>query len=236
MNDTSRLLTSDSELPEVAAVPAPWRLAGDGWILALELPEAARHAAAHIPPELRDCPLGGPAVVMFVDYAESPAGPYRELLYIPGRFTLPDGQHAWSVTRIYVSTWESVVNGRRNWGIPKDHADFRRSYSGTGETVSAHVGGREIARLQLAARGPALPVSAGLLPRGLRRLVQFHGGRRFELAPGGRGRARLARAVALQSDPELFPDLAAARVRLAMKVERFALEFPRAAVVAQTPR
>lgn len=235
MNDW-RLLMPDTGLPEVPAAPAPWELAGDGWILLLELPQAVRHDPRHLPPELRDCPLGGPAIVMFVDYAESPAGPYRELLYIPGRFTLADGRHAWSVTRIYVSTWDSVVNGRRNWGIPKDRADFNRTEHDGEETLAVSAGEREIARLRLAGRGPALPVSAGLLPASMRRLVQFHGGRRFELAPGGHGRARLARAVELSSDPALFPDLAAARVQLGLKVERFKLTFPVAASAPQTPR
>ena len=231
-----RLLTADTALPAVAAAPAPWRLAGDGWILLLELPEAVRHDPRHLPPELRDCPLGGPAIVMFVDYADSPAGPYRELLYIPGRFTLPEGGHAWSVTRIYVSTWESVVNGRRNWGIPKDRADFARAPAGGEERVEASVAGRRVAALSLAARGPRLPTHAGLLPAALRRLVQFHGGQRFDLAPGARGSVRLARVSAMHSDAELFPALERARVRLALKAERFALTFPVAEIVPQTPR
>ncbi|NGP53445.1 acetoacetate decarboxylase family protein [Thioalkalivibrio sp. XN8] len=231
-----RLLTPDSELPEVPAAPAPWRLTGDGWILLLELPEAARRDPRHLPPELRDCPLGGPAIVMFVDYAESPAGPYRELLYIPGRFTLPDGAHAWSVTRIYVSTWESVANGRRNWGIPKDRADFAREQAGRGERLRVAAEGRMVAELELGARGPRLPARAGLLPASLRRLVQFHAGRRFELAPGAHGGVRLARVERLASDPGLFPALADARVRLALKAERFTLEFPVATSAAQTPR
>jgi hypothetical protein len=163
---------------------------------------------------------------MFVDYAESPAGPYRELLYIPGRFTLADGRHAWSVTRIYVSTWESVVNGRRNWGIPKDRADFECIAAGRAEQVRVAFAGRTVAELDLEARGPRLPARAGLLPASLRRLVQFYSGHRFELAPGATGGVRVARAKRLSSDPELFPALAGARVRLALKAEGFRLEFP----------
>jgi hypothetical protein len=99
-------------------------LEGDGWILLLRLPEAAARPR-HMPPELQAAAARRAVDVMFVDYADSPAGPYRELLYMPGRLTLPGGRKAWSVTRIYVSTWDSVVNGRRNWGIPKDLAEFR---------------------------------------------------------------------------------------------------------------
>jgi hypothetical protein len=227
-----RLLAADGELPEVARAPAPWALRGDGWILLLRLPEAVRRDPRHLPPELRDRPLSGPSVVMFVDYAESPAGPYRELLYIPGRFELGDGRRAWSVTRIYVSTWESVVNGRLNWGIPKDRADFHREPLGRGERLSVAVDGQAAATLELVPRGPALPFHAALLPRGLRTLVQYHAGRRFELAPGARGRTALGQVQRLASDGTLFPALAAARVLLALRAPRFTLEFPVANQIA----
>lgn len=221
-----RLLTPDDALPEVARAPAPWTLHGDGWMLLLRLPEAQRRDPAQLPHELQGRPIRGPSVLMFVDYAASPAGPYRELLYIPGRFELEDGRRAWSVTRIYVSSWESVVNGRLNWGIPKDHAEFRRTRVGRGERLEVETAGRRIATLELAPRGPALPVRAGLLPASLRTLVQFHGGRRFELAPGAAGRAGLARVVSLASDPELFPALGAARLQLAARIPRFSMSFP----------
>jgi hypothetical protein len=217
-------------LPEVARAPAPWTLQGDGWIMLLRLPESARRDPRHLPPELRAWPVTGPSIVMFVDYAQSPVGPYRELLYIPGRFDLGTGRPAWSVTRIYVSTWESVVNGRLNWGIPKDRADFRRERAGRGEVIQVEVDARAVARFELAPRGPSLPTHGGLLPAAMRRLVQHYEGQRFELAPRASGRAGLARVTALESDPELFPDLAAARVTLALRVPRFSLTFPIAKV------
>ncbi|MFU8820664.1 MAG: hypothetical protein ACNA8G_03815 [Gammaproteobacteria bacterium] len=74
MNDPC-LLTPDAALPEVARAPAPWTLRGDGWILLLRLPDAARRDPGRLPPELRGRPVGGPSILMFVDYAESPAGP-----------------------------------------------------------------------------------------------------------------------------------------------------------------
>jgi hypothetical protein len=221
-----RLLAADEALPEVARAPAPWTLRGDGWIVLLQLPEAIRRDPRHLPPELCDRRLSGPSVVMFVDYTESPAGPYRELLYIPGRFELNDGRRAWSVTRIYVSTWVSVVNGRLNWGIPKDLADFRREPLGRGERLSVTVDGQEAAMLELEPRGPTLPFHAALLPRSLRTLVQHHAGRSFELAPGARGRTALGRVQQLASDGTLFPDLSAARVLLALRASSFTLEFP----------
>lgn len=227
------LLTRDADLPEVQLAPAPWRLNGEGWILLLRLPGDVRNDTRHIPPALRGCALSGPSMVMFVDYADSPAGPYRELLYIPGRFTLPGGRRAWSVTRIYVSSWDSVVNGRLNWGIPKDHAVFMREPAGrgaAGERIRVEIEGRRVATLELRARGPAMPVYAGLLPASLRRLAQYHAGRRFEFAPGASGRAGPAQVSSLESDPALFPDLSGARVKLALRVPAFSLQFPLARI------
>ena len=225
MNDP-RLLTPDEALPEVARAPAPWTLRGDGWILLLRLPGAVRDDPRHLPPAFRDSPVSGPSIVMFVDYADSPAGPYRELLYIPGRFDVGGGRHAWSVTRIYVSTWESVVNGRLNWGIPKDRADFHRRPAGRGETLRVEVDGQTVASFAFEARGLALPIHGGLLPSSMRRLVQQHAGRRFEFTPVASGRARLARATDLRSDAALFPEIAGAHVTMALRVPRLSLTFP----------
>jgi hypothetical protein len=222
------LLTPDEALPEVARAPAPWSLQGDGWIMMLRLPEYVRRDPRHLPPALRDRPMSGPSLVMYVDYSVSPVGPYRELLYIPGRFELGGGLRAWSVARIYVSTWESVVNGRLNWGIPKDLATFERASAGRGERIEVAVGERHVASLALDARGPAVPVHAGLLPGGLRRLVQFHGPQRFEFTPAARGRASLASVERLEADPELFGECSAARVALALRIPGFRLHFPAA--------
>lgn len=229
---SSRLLTADHALPEVPRAPAPWTLHGAGWILLVDLPEAVRQDARHVPEALQGLPLEGPSIVMFVDYADSPAGPYRELLYIPGRVLFPDGRRAWSVTRIYVSSWDSVVNGRLNWGIPKDRADFDCRSSGRGEHIRVTAGERLIASLELERRGLAWPVHGGLLPAAFRRVVQHHGGRRFELVPEARGRAGLARLKNATSDPDLFPALEEGRVNMAFHVPRFRLCFPPATISA----
>lgn len=73
-------LTPDAALPDVVRAPAPWTLRGDGWIMLLRLPEAARSDPRQLPPELRGRPLAGPSMLMFVDYAESPAARGRASL------------------------------------------------------------------------------------------------------------------------------------------------------------
>ncbi|KAK4704062.1 hypothetical protein P7C70_g2148, partial [Phenoliferia sp. Uapishka_3] len=53
-------------------------------------------------------------------------GPYDELLITPGLFSRPDSptEYYAAITRIYVSTPSSVLNGRKNWNIPKHLAHF----------------------------------------------------------------------------------------------------------------
>nr|WP_254606064.1 hypothetical protein [Deinococcus sp. JMULE3] len=62
---------------------------------------------------------GGPeaGALMLVRYAQSGVGPYDELLWV-------SLSGAPQVTRIVVSTQDSVEWGRRNWAIPKSRADF----------------------------------------------------------------------------------------------------------------
>lgn len=76
-----------------------------------------------MPGSLRASFVGGYGALMLVDYSESNCGPYRELLLIPGSFRVRDKTLA-SISRIFVSTTESLASGRRNWGIPKELADF----------------------------------------------------------------------------------------------------------------
>jgi hypothetical protein len=209
----------------VLHAPPPWTLRGDAWVLLLR-PEVVRREPPHLPAEVRARRLRGPSIVMFVDYAESPVGPYRELLYIPGRFDFGAGLRAWSITRILVSTRESVVNGRLNWGIPKELADFRRERAGNREIIHVDVEGVTAASLEFAPLGPTLPLRAALLPPAIRRLVQHYQGRRFELVLTARGRASLARLLSCRTDSALFPDLASARQTLALRVPCFTLSFP----------
>lgn len=62
-------------------------------------------------------------------YASSPVGPYDELIYVAGNFQSKDSNtNGLRITNIYVSTENSVWNGRRNWNIPKHVAKFEWSH------------------------------------------------------------------------------------------------------------
>jgi hypothetical protein len=187
---------------------------------------------AFLPPELAGRGRSLASYLMFVDYAESGCGPYRELLFIPGAFPFGDGRRHLTISRIVVSTWDSVVNGRNNWGIPKDRADFQVQQEGREEIVRVTSEGRELCELRMAPLrfAPPLPVHGALLPASLRTLAQRFRGRTYYYAPGARGRVRPGRLLSWRFDPALFPDLAGAAVIAAVKVESFHLTFPVARV------
>lgn len=225
------MLQPDETLPNVPLKPAPWDLRGSGWIVALKLPAHDPAHDAFLPRELVGRGRSLASYLMYVDYAESGCGPYRELLFIPGAFPFDDGRRHLSISRILVSTWDSVVNGRANWGIPKDRADFEVEQCGVRgreERVRITSEGREVCELRFDTLrfAPPLPVHGGLLPASLRTLAQRFRGRSFYYAPAARGWVRPGRLLSWRFDPALFPDLAGAAVVAAVRVESFRLTFP----------
>ncbi|KAJ8082880.1 hypothetical protein PM082_008737 [Marasmius tenuissimus] len=128
MPDPTGQIVSQSGVP---VVPAPWKLGGRWWVLILSpLAKNASFPAGWCVDYQADALsqdefVGGPGIIMVVQYDDSPAGPYDELIYVPGRFKHKDGSVSYRITRIYVSTKDSTENGRRNWNIPKQVAKFQ---------------------------------------------------------------------------------------------------------------
>lgn len=230
------MFQSNDELPDVPRRFAPWRLQGSAWIVALRLPEGSPARDAFLPADLAGLGRAALSLLMYVDYAVSDCGPYRELLFIPGSFPFEDGRRHLTISRIVVSTWDSVVNGRANWGIPKDRANFDvRSDPARPREESIVVradDGHEICALRLAVTGfaPRLPVPGLLLPEGLRTLAQRFGGRTYYYAPVSSGWLRPGRLLEWRFDPGLFPDLRASRVVACCRIPSFRLRFPVARV------
>ena len=62
-------------------------------------------------------------MAQIIRYSETPVGPYDELAILPGAFSgvgRDGGKKRDSrITGIWVSSKETLINGRRNWNIPK---------------------------------------------------------------------------------------------------------------------
>jgi hypothetical protein len=215
--------TGDADVP---VAPAPWTLRARGYILVLRLPDALREEGCFIPETLRASAGGGFSYAMFLDYEESPVGPYRELLLIPCAFRFGDRKH-WSITKIYVSTQASVVNGRRNWGIPKELADFDVRYGEDRvDEVTMRVNGEPAVELALRHLPLGAPLLGGLFPDRMRSLAQELAGTRFTFSPSAKGSLKLAKLVEARIDPRFFPAFSPNQVLAATKVTSLAMTFP----------
>ncbi|PTQ90774.1 acetoacetate decarboxylase family protein [Agitococcus lubricus] len=209
--------------------PAPWQLTGQGYLVAVYLPASFDESQHFVPPALAASRRGRFAYVIFADYQQSDVGAYHELLYIGGSLQFPQRRHL-SISKIYVSSQASVSNGQRNWGIPKELAQFQVTY-GTAKNNPDNIVlktpmGEAIARLQFCHYGWPLPVNTRFVPVKLRTLGQLWQQQYFFFSPEAQGHIQPARVQAWQFDARYFPDLAKAKVVACFKVNDFNMIFP----------
>lgn len=216
---------------EPARCPAPWTLSGNGWIVLLRLPRGARARSDYVPEALRATLRTPVSALVCADYAVAPCGAYRELLFVPGTACFADGRRHATISRILVSTWASVVNGRENWGIPKELADVAIERRADSDRVRVHDAAGDLCRIEFdTPRGPRFPLRTRWVPRSWKTLAQCHEGRTFHYAPEARAAVRPTRVITWSFDPLRFPDLADATVLASLRVEAFEMEFPVARV------
>ena len=201
--------------------PAPWQLRADGYLLLLR----PTHLSAAYRAEAQ---VGSWAYAIFADYASSPVGPYRELLFIPGAVKL-GRQLLPTITKIYVSTQASVDNGRANWGLPKELAAFTVEHrSRRLDHLTMRVDSKIAVDLTLESVGPRLPLASWMLPASVRTLGQQLDGTTFVVVPSASGRMQWARVKHAWSDVTLFPELAPASIVAVIKLSKVVLTFPEA--------
>jgi hypothetical protein len=212
----------------VGRCPAPWSLRGSGYILLYRFPTHFALEAGRIPPFLRTLFAGGLGAVMLVDYAESNAGPYGELLFMPGKFRFR-GKKLACITKIYVSTRESVVNGWENWAIPKERADlcFTAQKARRMEQVVVTRDGDLVLEATLRHSRLSFPIHTGLLPFPL---VQDKNGELYYTSFTGKGTAQLAHIEDMRVNPDLFPDIHPYQPLIGMHLARFEVTFPPARI------
>lgn len=210
------------------ANPAPWNLTGAGYILLFRFTKDFCLERGFMPPLLKGSFLGGLGTVMYVDYRTSDVGPYQELLFIPGRFAF-SGKNYRSITKIYVSSRESVDGGRANWGIPKELASFEKTGEGKGvEKIRVHADGSLVAELLFKACSTGFPVTTAIVPQRLRTLAHPGDGGALLTTVGSRGAIAPARLLQCRTDSAYFPPIEEVRPLITVHVPRFSMVFPRA--------
>ena len=214
--------------------PPPWTLTGNGLILVAHFPEAFVRAQGFLAPYQQFAYRGWIGAVMLVDYATSPVGPYQELLFIPGLFRF-GYTTSFSISKIYVSTNDSVWNGRRNWGIPKEVADFSFVANPDGsQTISVRSNDQPVLSLRAKPWGLRFPITTKLLP-GFRVMQEplptdkpsaGPAGGLLLTKPSASGSARLTLLSDIQVNKNLFPDFSQTHPIVALSVENIRMRFP----------
>lgn len=207
--------------------PAPWTLSGKGYILLYKFTKRFVEEKSNVPKFLKGHFSGGFGALMIVDYSSSNAGPYGELLLIPGKFH-HKRKKLNTISNIYVSTMESVENGRRNWGIPKELAEFSfQSIDSKKEKICISSDQNIIAEFTLESGNLSFPVNTKLFPFPL---VQTHEEKYYYTTFQGSGKGKLAKLKDVRINSSLFPDISGFKPLIAIKVDPFNITFPVATI------
>lgn len=208
--------------PEIKIAPAPWNLTGDAYIMVYKFSKDFVQEYGFLADYQRDRFLGYVGTVMLVDYKTSAVGPYRELLFIPGMFTF-NWKKMFSISKIYVSSRDSVYNGIENWGIPKEFADFDWQTNPDGsEDISVSLEGKEFFKTTIKKGFIPFPITTSILPL---TVVQKLRKDLIITNPSAKGKATLASVKTMQVDRNFFPDLSKTSPLITMKVKDFEMNF-----------
>jgi hypothetical protein len=221
-----------------AEFPAPWQLTGSGVIIFFPSDKKRVLESGILSPEDAAAFRGGFGAVMLVHYEKADCGPYDELLYIPGLFE-HNGRKYQRITKIFVSSKESVEWGRRNWAIPKElaHFDWRQGEREWHIDVKQPDSGASIYSVSLSPRFFSFPVTTAILPWSVlqKQEPKYTEGSPFylETRPSGKGSAKIAFIDRVEGSREI-PDYHSVShgPRIALAISPFHMTFP----VAKTVR
>jgi hypothetical protein len=212
---------------ELEIVPPPWKLKGYGYILLYHFNKDFIRKNGFLKAFQANNLTSGWGAVMVVNYEDSPAGPYQELLFIPGIFSF-NGNKSFSISKIYVSTELSVVNGINNWGIPKEYASFSWAKLKNEDHIDVTLNEKKIFQAHFTKGGFRFPVSTKLIPF---KIIQSFNNQLLLTKPSGKGSASFATHSQLQTNPPFFPDLSNSKPFLTIRVDNFEMVFPPAAIL-----
>lgn len=210
------------EKPSIIA-PPPWTLCGKGVILLYRFQKEFIEKNGFLSDDLQKRFKGVIGSVILVDYNTSPVGAYQELLFIAGLFQFPQ-RKAFHISKIYVSTYESVWNGINNWGIPKELATFRwEKLANQWEYFSAIKEEVTFFNLELKPYGVPFYVNTAWLPF---HFYQWRQNILLDTVPKAKGWAKLCKIRNLHVNPNYFPDITQQKLIGAIVVPRFTMVFP----------
>jgi len=203
--------------------PAPWHLKGEGYLLLYRYNQDFLNKEGCIAEELKLKQKWNIGSVMLVNYLDSPVGPYGELLFIPGMFQV-NGKSYWHISKIYVSSLDSVMNGRDNWGIPKELAQFEFSSLSKGlNSVKVAINEQLVFSCNFKDWGPSFPINTSIFPF---EFYQPLNGKQYLTHPKGSGNAHFTKPKLLETGLGLFPSIGTQTRLACLHIPDFKLAFP----------
>lgn len=208
--------------------PPPWKLAGNGYVFLFHFSKAFVQEQGFLDDYQKTTykhGLLGLGTVMLLDYTTSNVGPYRELLFVPGRFDFSKASiNTWGVSKIYVSSYNSVWNGRENWGIPKELADFDiQKINDREEVIEVKTNNEVFFKAHLKKGRFNFPVTTRLFPL---KLAQKLCDDLLITHLSTHGKASFAKLSAIEVNSQYFPDISKAKLLAIMAIKDFKMTFP----------
>jgi hypothetical protein len=204
--------------------PPPWKLKGNGYIFIYHFPKSFVEKFGFLANYQQDRFNGDfVGTVMLVDYETSPVGAYRELLFVPGRLNF-NKKKLFSISKIYVSSQDSVENGIANWGIPKELADFKISKPMPKESiVEVLIEGKTFFKVHLRDGSFKFPITTKFFPL---KLAQKLGDDLLITNSPAKGKASFAKLINIEVNDAHFPSISQLKPLLVLAVKDFEMIFP----------
>ncbi len=213
--------------------PAPWHLKGEGFIIPFLGNKKILLEKSFIAEEDRASFTGGLGAIMLVNYESSNVGPYFELLFIPGDFKYSQSvngkiktNYYKKITKIFVSSKMSIQEGRLNWAIPKELANFTWDKKGNSTTVNViSPDGKNFLEAEFTKKFIPFPVTTKVYPVSL--LQKSDDGKLINTQFSGSGKGKFASINRLITNHDFFPNVREiAKFSLGLSVEAFNIIFP----------
>lgn len=203
--------------------PAPWQLKGEGYLMLYRFSNDFLTKEGFIDKGLMPFLWMNLGLVMLVNYHQSPVGPYGELLFIPGMFHYK-GKYYWHISKIYVSSNDSVMNGRENWGIPKELAQFEfKQLSNGAQSIKVAINECLVFSGNFKDKAFGFPLSTSILPF---EFLQPLNDKDYITHPKGNGKAYFSKLDKLEIGQGLFPDINSQKRLACLHIPNFSLAFP----------
>ncbi|MEO0562020.1 MAG: acetoacetate decarboxylase family protein [Chloroflexota bacterium] len=102
---------------------APWKLNGSGYIFLYQLTQDHIDTTNSVEPWLAPHRTGDLSALMVFDWRQTPVGPYREMVFAPGRYKWA-GRRYYHFARQYVTSPDAAAYGPKLWGTPDTLAEI----------------------------------------------------------------------------------------------------------------